>query len=256
MLYARQQFAHHASALDALVARMQGGKLDRDPRPLVDAALVRSVADGVHGALVFGEIARRVLGGRRRFAEHVVGEGEPARLALAARADSLLDRAASDELLAHQAHGDVDALADDRLAAARDEPGERGAQRLLAGRRHQPPGQHQAPGRGVDEQRGAIADMGAPVAGRQLVADERVAGRGVGNAQQRLGEAHQRDALLARQRIFVDQPLDAARPRLGPETHDEVARQRLDLAGLIGVERGEVEERGHACPARAADRPR
>ena len=44
----------------------------------------RRLADGVDGALVIGEIARRVLGGRRRFAQHVVGEREAARLAVAA----------------------------------------------------------------------------------------------------------------------------------------------------------------------------
>ena len=132
MLDARQELAHHARALDALIARMQRRELDRDARPLVDAALVRGLADGVHRALVFGEIAGRVLGGRRRFAEHVVGEGEASRLALAARVDRLLDRAAGDELLAHQPHGDIDALADDRFAAARDETGQRGAERLLA----------------------------------------------------------------------------------------------------------------------------
>ena len=52
--------------------------------------------------------------------------------------------------------------------------------------------------------------MGPPVAGADLVADQRVAGARVGDAQQRLGQAHQRHALLAGQRVFVDQPFDAA----------------------------------------------
>ena len=88
--------------------------------------------------------------------------------------------------------------------------------------------------------------MRAPVAGRELVADQRVAGGGVGNAQQRLGEAHQRDALLARERIFVDEPLDPARARLGAQTRDEAARERLDAPGLVGRDRGLFEERDHA----------
>ena len=123
--------------------------------------------------------------------------------------------------------------ADDRLAAAGDEAGQRRRQALLAGRRHEPAGQHEAPGRGVDEQRRALADMRAPVAGRELVADQRVARRGVGNAQQRLGEAHQRHALLARQRIFVDEPLDAARARLRPELGDEAAGERPDALRFV-----------------------
>ena len=40
MLDARQEFADHARALEALVARMERRELDRDARTLVDAALV------------------------------------------------------------------------------------------------------------------------------------------------------------------------------------------------------------------------
>ena len=196
-LHARQKFVHHAGALDALIARMERRKLDRDSRSFVDAATVRGPADGADGAFVFVEIARRVLSRGRRFAEHVIGEGESARLALTGVSDRLLDRAAGDELLAHEAHGDVDAGADDRLAAARDEAGQRGGEALLAGRRHQFSSQHQAPGGGVDEQRWAHAEMRAPVAGRELVADQHVARRGVGDTQKRLREAHQRHPLLA-----------------------------------------------------------
>ena len=239
-LHARQQFVHHARALDALIARMERRKLDRDSRPLIDAATVRGPADGVDGAFVFVEIARRVLGGGRRFAEHVVGEGEAARLALAGVSDRLLDRAAGDELLAHEAHGDVDAGADDRLAAARDEAGQRRREALLAGRRHQLAGQHQAPGGGVDEQRRALAEMRAPVAGRELVADQRVARRGVGDAQQRLGEAHQRHALLARERIFVDEALDPARARLRAELADQAAGERPDAARFVRASRSQA----------------
>src|SRR5271155_149342 len=52
-----------------------------------------------------------------------------------------------------------------------------------------------------------------PRCARQFVSDQGVAGSGVGNAQQRLGEAHQRHALLTGERIFVDQAVDAARAR-------------------------------------------
>ncbi len=211
----------------------------------------RSPADDVDGALVFVEIARRVLGGRRRFAQHVVGEREASRLPVAAVSDRLLDRAAGDELLAHQAHGDVDAGADDRLPAAGDEASQRRRQALLAGRRHQTAGQHQAPGGGVDEHGGAVADMRAPVAGRELVADQRIARGGVGDAQQRLGEAHQRNPLLARQRIFVHQALDPARPGLGSEPSDQSAGQRLDPPGLVRARGREFKERRQALRLRA-----
>ncbi len=54
--------------------------------------------------------------------------------------------------------------------------------------------------------------MGAPVAPAELVADQSVAGLVVGNAQQCLGETHQRDPLRAGERIFAHQRLDAGRP--------------------------------------------
>jgi len=246
VLEARQKLGHDAGALDALEARMQRRQLDRHAGPLVDAALAGGPADGVHGALVLPEIALGVGGRGRGLSQHVVGEGEAARLALTGGVDRLLDRPAGDELLAHEAHGDVDAGADDGLAAAGDQPGQRRAHGLLARRGDELAGEHETPGGGVDEHRRAGADVGAPVAGRELVADERVARGGVGNAQERLGEAHQRYALLARQGILVDKPFDAARARLRPEAGHEAPRQRLDPLRLVGLQRGEREKRRYA----------
>ena len=91
-----------------------------------------------------------------------------------------------------------------------------------------------------------MADMRPPVAGGELVADQGVARCGVRNAQQRLGKAHQRYALLAGQRIFVDQPLDAARSRLRPELGDESAAERPYAVRFIGVGGRELKERRHA----------
>ena len=51
-----------------------------------------------------------------------------------------------------------------------------------------------------------------PIGGGDLVADQPVGGLGVGNAQQRLGEAHQRHALAARERVFLQEGIDAALP--------------------------------------------
>ena len=86
-----------------------------------------------------------------------------------------------------------------RVSAAR-EPG-------LVDRGNEPAGDQQTPGRGVDERRRRLADMGAPVAAADLVGDQRVARGRVGNAQQRLGHAHQRDAFLAGEVVFAHQPL-------------------------------------------------
>ena len=51
--------------------------------------------------------------------------------------------------------------------------------------------------------------MSAPVAAADLVADQAVARRDVGNAQQRLGETHQRDAFARIERELEHQRVDA-----------------------------------------------
>ena len=68
-----------------------------------------------------------------------------------------------------------------------------------------------------------------PVAGRKLVLDQPVGGRGIGHAQQRLGQHHQGEALLGGERIFAQEVLDPAEPAaLGPDRLDEpVARASM-----------------------------
>ena len=55
-----------------------------------------------------------------------------------------------------------------------------------------------------------MAEMARPVAAADRAGDQPVGGRGVGDAEQRLGEAEQQHPLLARQPIFVQ---EANRPR-------------------------------------------
>ena len=93
---------------------------------------------------------------------------------------------------------------------------------------------------------GLFPDMSAPVRRGELVADQRVTGRGVGNAQKRLGEAHQRHAFLTGQGILIHQPLDAARARLCAQACHQGARERVDPLRLGGRQFGEREEGRHA----------
>ena len=72
-------------------------------------------------------------------------------------------------------------------------------------------GQHQREGRGVDEGRVGFAELLGPVEPGQLVVDQRVGGLGVGHAQQRFGEAHQRDALLAAEVIGLEESVEPRR---------------------------------------------
>jgi hypothetical protein len=58
---ARVQLVHHAVALRAAVARVQGRELDRDARPFMDAAPVGRLADGVDRLLVGRQVALGVV---------------------------------------------------------------------------------------------------------------------------------------------------------------------------------------------------
>ena len=76
--------------------------------------------------------------------------------------------------------------------------------------------------------------MRLPITTGDLVADQRVAGFVVGDAQQGFGQAHQRHAFLAGQRIFLHQPFNAALLTLGAQGGD----QRPGGGGKTGAQRG------------------
>ena len=123
------------------------------------------------------EIAVGIGRGQRRLAEHVERVAIAPVGAAQRVVERLLDRAAHDELVAHDAHGLPHRRAHD---AARRCGSRRGSSRP-AGRGdvvrvepHDAAGEHQAPGRGVHEQRLAVAEMARPVAGAQLVGDQAV----------------------------------------------------------------------------------
>ena len=224
-LQSRIELALDARELRAAVARMERREFDRDAGPVLHAPAVRCRADRADRVLVIGEVAGGLACRYRRLAQHIVGIAEALGLVRLAVGEGLLDRLAGHELLAHQAHRAIDAVADQRLAAARDQPRQGRRQPALAVGRGEAAGHQQAPGGGIHEQRRAATEMRLPVAAADLVSDQRVARRVVGNAQQRFGEAHQRHALLARQGIFVDQPFDAATGPLGPQDLDQPPRQ-------------------------------
>ena len=155
-------------------------------------------------------------------------------LGRAGAVERLLDRAPHDELVAEDAHRRGHRLAHHRLARARGEAAQRGAQIVRRrARRATAAGQHQRPGRGVDEERVRMAEMARPIGRAELVADQPVDGLGVGHAQQRLGEAHQRHALLRGQRVFVQERVDAAvadGARGGPRRRDCARSRRCGRA--------------------------
>ena len=162
------------------------------------------------GLLVGRQVAFGVFIGQRGFTEHVVGITEALAFHIGGVGQGFGDGFAGHKLLAHQAHGHIHALADQRLAALADNAVERSHQAGFIMRGHQFAGDQQAPAGGVDEHRWAVAEVLTPVAVADLVADQRVTGGLVRNTQQRFGQAHQRHTFLRGQREFLQQALHQA----------------------------------------------
>ena len=169
-----------------------------------------------NGVLVGLEIAQRVRLRTRSLAEHVVGIKVAFRGHRPAALHGLGDGAAEHELLSHLAHRRRDCRADHRLAQPPHHRAQGAVDAALALVEHAA-GQHQRPGRGIDENRGGAAGMRRPVLRRDLVADQFVHRLGVGHAQQRLGKAHQCNALLGREAVGGEEHLH--QPRIGRTAH-------------------------------------
>ena len=128
---------------------------------------------------------------------------------------------AGHKLLAHQLHGAVHALTDQRLAPLADQACQGAGHAFFTGGGGQFAGQHQTPDGGIDKHRGRVAQVRMPVAMADLVANQRIAGGVVRNAQKRLGHAHQRHAFLAGQRKLLHQRLHAAAVLAAAQASDQ-----------------------------------
>src|SRR3954464_13992546 len=97
-------------------------------------------------------------------------------LGLAGAYQRLVYRASHDELAGQDAHRGGHRLPPHRLARPRDKAAKKGPATAFAWPAgvtpQQPSGQHQRPGRGVDEQRSGMSEMTLPVGGGNLVADQ------------------------------------------------------------------------------------
>ncbi len=175
--------------------------------PLRLRALAAALADGMDGVGIDLLIALGIGHGARAFAQHV--EAAQPLLAIGAL-EGTANRAPDDELLTHHADGRGDRLTDDRLAdPSRHAPKEarQVAPRILVNL-DQLARQHQAPGRGVDEQAVGLAHVAGPVGRSDLLGDQPVTRILIGGAQQGLGEAHEGQTLARAQRELLQEAFD------------------------------------------------
>ncbi len=237
---------------------MQRGELDGQARAGDDAATLRCAADRMQCSRVGLVVALRVARRQRGFAEHVVRVAKPSRFANLRALDRGVDRLTEHELLAEKAHRCAHRCADHRLADAPQRIGQRACEHIrVGGRGDKLAGDDQAPACGIDEQRFRQPGLRAPIAAADLVADQRIGGVGVGNAQQRFGEAHQRNAFLRGQRERLDQRIRAtAIATRGAHLAGEVERKRTGAALLVSIERRVGQQAGDGDGLRDSRRSR
>ena len=245
----RRELPQHAAAMRALEARVQRGELHRDARPgrqvriLAHAGLQRT--DRVAVRI---EVTRGVGRGQRRLAQHVEGVAVAAVVAGERVVERLGDVAAHHELVAHDPHGLAHGGAHHGLADAAHDAcdGARGCRDVARFEAHDASGEHQAPRRGVHEQRLAVAQVARPVARPELVGDQAVGSLVVRNAQQRLGETHQDHAFLRRQVVLAQEGIETGLAGRGRAHRlDELSRRALHLCGGRFVEPRGPGERAH-----------
>ncbi len=220
-LHAGHQLVHHAVVLGDLITRMQRRELDRDAGVFGDRAMRAIGSDGGDRAGIGKVIGAGVGLGPGRFAEHIVGIGIAARLHLGGPLHRAADVLAQDELAPHLFHraghgGTYHRLAQpfDRALQRPREP--RAALIKNAARKHQ------RPCRSVDQRRCGMAEVLAPVRGRDLVFDQRVDRIGIRHPQKRLGQTHERDAFVCRKAVFRKENLHQPRLGRGPDLPHEI----------------------------------
>ena len=188
----------------------------------------------------------------RGFAKHIIGIGKALGLHPFGAFHRLVDIFTQDKLATHFAHGTTHRSADHRLAQAFDRPAQVPRDARLFVVQHTTR-QHQRPSGGIDQRRGGMAQMLAPIRGRDFILDQRVDRVGVGNPQQGFGQTHQGDTLVGGQPVFGQKDFHQARLGIAANLAHQIGAfganartirirqgrsfaQPGDACGLIGVE--------------------
>ena len=236
----RGHLGHHPVALCELVARVQGGELDRHPGPIANA---RSSADaGERGDRVgVREVVTPCVGpGAGRLPQHVVREAVALRLHRGRAVPGLAHVPPEHELVPELAHRLRDRGADDRLAEASDRFVQRPRQTVLRLAEHLA-GEQERPCRGVHQRRARMTQVRRPVRRPDLVLDQRIDGLHVRDSQQRLGEAHERHALACREPVLGEKALHDGGSGPRPGGADQLDRADDDRFPIGALEPGRID---------------
>ena len=192
---------------------MQGGQLHGYAVVLFGIGSSPGAANDVDGMGIGMEVSFGIGEGAGAFAQHVEREQGPRLVLRSAAAHGFVDRAAHHVLPTQNAHGLQNRPAHYGFAQSCNEaahPVDRVVQCLRL-KRHQAPCQHQPPHGSVDETRGRLAEMRIPVTGSNFLRDQRIGSRLVGDAQQRLRQAHQGDALAVGKAKLLQKDVEGSR---------------------------------------------
>jgi len=235
----RHQLFEHLGAMGRQIARVQRRELDRNARTVRQLApgghLVGRLADGRDGIGIGLEIALRISAGAGAFAQHVIGMAVAPPLVLGSAIERLADGFAQHEMMAQKPHGLLGRGPDRRHAHALDQPAHHPFGRFTGidhPRRHR-----QRPGRGRDEPGVAMGLVVAPAALLELVFDQPVLGQRIGDAEQCLGQHHQRQPFPGRQPVFTQEILDPAHlARVRADGLYQLGGARIDCPVLCAAE--------------------
>ena len=248
----RDKLLVHAGARQRLVARMQRRQFHRNSWPFRQRDIARRFADRSDGVGVGIEIALGIVGRARAFAQHV--EGVQIFVMRTRARQRLLDGPTQHEMRAEQPHGLARGGSHRRQAEPLDER-LNDSLRCLARVDHAG-GDAERPGRGRHQQRRRAGIVVRPVAGLELVLDQAVGGAGIGHPQQRLGQHHQRQALLGGKRIGVQEIFNAADAAdAGADCLHQAGGAGVDAhLGLCRTAGGRQQGRGYALVRRRIGR--
>ncbi len=209
--YAWHQLGPGTFALREFEPRMQRREFYREARATDRIGRPGVLSDPLDRSAVDGVIFAGARCGARAFAKHVIGVAITAHQPFLRFVERGIDIGTEHELRAHDVHCQAHRGADRGLARATHCLAQHAPRRLgvILLQTDHLARQQQSPRRGVHEQRVPVANMRAPVAAAEFVADQAVGRNAIGNTQQGFRETHQHHAFAARQRIFREQRIDA-----------------------------------------------